>query len=211
MKALVFLALIGFWASSALAQVQVMPRYIYVLHGGVDAVWGQYMFMVQNTDAEAKTETFKVVLPKETVDWQAQDGFQGKDFKLGSDGGLEFTKAFNPGDNVHTVGFKVSAIGGEAEMTMTLPIDLNEFSIMTQNNLVIEGEGVEVNKKTGNQKYDKYNFYNLSAGDTIKVKVLGVSKGRAEYWRYGFIAGAIIIISCLSLAYWTRPKEASGS
>ena len=39
-------------------------------------------------------ESFKVFLPAETVDWQAQDGFTDNSFNLGSDGGLEFSKIF---------------------------------------------------------------------------------------------------------------------
>lgn len=191
--------------------VEMIPRYIYVLHGGVDAVWGQYMFMVKNTSSEELSETFQVVLPQETIDWQAQDGFSGDQFNLGSDGGLSFTKKFNPGDNIHTIGFKTEADSGEAQLTLNLPMDVNEISLMTASNLVLEGDNLQPSKKEPGEKYTKYFLFDAKKGDTIKLTVRGIAQGRAAYWRYGWIAAGIILVSCFGLAYWSRPPDQNES
>ncbi len=201
---LAFLSMSG----PVMGAVNMVPRYIYVLHGGVDAIWGQYMFMVQNNSEVEENATFKVVLPQETVDWQVQDGFNGVQFSLGKDGGLSFAKSFKPGDNVHTIGFKALAENGQAELTLNLPTDVNEISIMTASDLMIEGDNLQSSKKGDGQKYDKYFLFDSKKGDVIRLTIKGIAEGRAEFWRYGLIAAGIILISCFGLAYWSRPTKA---
>ena len=193
-------------SSLSFAETQVVPKFIYVLHGGVDAVWGQYMFMVKNSSDQTINSKVKVTLPKETVDWQAQEGLGGIDFNLGENGGVEFSKDFNPGDNVHTVGFKVPARSGDGEISIDLPMDVKELSFLTTGSIIIEGENMKVEKRQGQQKYDKYHFLDLKAGDTVTIKVAGVHVGRTNFWMYGWIAAAIIFLAAFGLAYTNRPK-----
>ncbi|SME97625.1 hypothetical protein [Pseudobacteriovorax antillogorgiicola] len=199
------------WALSglAMADVAVVPKFIYVLHGGVDAVWGQYMFMVRNDNEDETTANFKVALPEETVDWQAQEGFQGIQFSLGEKGGVEFTKAFKPGDNVHTIGFKTPASSGSGKLTLTMPMDVGELSLMTSGDVTVVGEGMVTNKRTSGERYDKYHFYDLKAGDTISVEVQGVHVGRSQFWMYGWVAALVMLLACFGLAYVTRPQQTS--
>ncbi|NRA66369.1 MAG: hypothetical protein HRU19_17920 [Pseudobacteriovorax sp.] len=192
-------------AESAFAQLAMNPRYIYVVYGGIDAIWGRHMFMVQNQSEAPETGTFTVMLPSETIDWQGQDGFSAKDFKLGSDGGLEFTKEFKPGDNLHSIGFKTTAEDGVGEFSFKVPIDIDELSIMSVD-LKVEGPGMTFTERSGNQKYDRYLMTNLKAGSTVKLKFLDVPKGRTEFWRYGFVSFALILLVCFGLAYRSRPK-----
>ena len=195
--------------SLASAQTEVVPKFIYVLHGGVDAVWGQYMFMVKNLESTPVESSVKVTLPSETVDWQAQQGLQGIDFSLGKDGGLAFSKNFDPGDNIHTVGFKVPAQSGEGEISINLPMDVRELSFLVTGDITISGGTMKVEKRQGEGRYDKYHFRDLKKGDVVKIKVGGIHVGRSAFWVYGWIAGAIIFAAGFGLAFANRPKLSS--
>ena len=206
----VFQAL-AIWMVSSIcfAEVTLLPRFIYVLHGGVDAVWGQYMFMVRNGSEAPLDSEFKVAIPEETVDWQAQEGLEGIQFSLGEKGGLIFSKKFKPGDNIHTLGFKAPATGGKGNLTITMPMDVAEISFMTTGDIVVEGENIQVSKRGEGQKYDKYHFYNVKKGDSISIGVSGIHVGRSQFWTYGWAAGVVLIVGGLGLAYYTRPKQMS--
>lgn len=195
------------FASTAMSEIKVTPKFIYVLHGGVDAIWGQYMFMVKNTAEAPASSEVKVTLPGETVDWQAQEGLAGIQFSLGENGGLVFTKEFKPGDNIHTVGFKVPATSGEGDLSLTLAQDVSELSFLSSGPIEISGENMKVAKRGEGQRYDKYHFYDLKKGDKLTISVTGVHVGRSEFWKYGWITFAVLLIGCFGLAFMTRPQQ----
>lgn len=184
--------------------LRMSPRFIYVLHEGIDAVWGQHMFMVQNPNSEAAEGEFTVVLPAETVDWQAQDGFKNSDFQLGQDGGLKIVKEFSPGDNVQTLGFKTSAENGAGKLTLKIPLDVGEISFMTSDALKVDGPGVVDNGKDANSRYHKYTLQDIPAGTVLNLDVSGIQTGRGEFWRLGLGTFALLIVLGFALAYRSR-------
>ena len=190
------------------AELAVVPKFIYVLHGGVDSVWGQYMFMVRNESQETQRGKFTVALPEQTVDWQAQQGFEGIQFSLGEQGGLSFAKDFEAGDNIHTVGFKTLASGGQGELSLVLPQAVAELSFMTTGDVSIEGPGLRFVRRSEGQRYDKYFLYDLNAGQRIKLQVLGVPKGRMQFWLFAWAAAVALFLGAGTLAYVTRPSIA---
>ena len=187
--------------------VAMSPRFIYVLHGGIDALWGQHMFMVQNQGTAAEEGEFTVVLPAETVDWQAQDGFKSSDFQLGADGGLKIVKTFEPGDNVQTLGFKTLADSGTGKITLKIPINVGEISVMTTEALSVSGNGIEASGKDGESRYKRFTLKNVAAGTVVSLEVSGIQSGRAQFWRLGAGAFALLLVLGLGLAYRNRNQK----
>ena len=59
-------------ASPAAAEVGISPKHLLIVRPGIDAVWGSYVFAVQNDgEAEAPFKA-RIMLPRETVDFMRQ-------------------------------------------------------------------------------------------------------------------------------------------
>lgn len=203
-KYLTLLALL--LGSTSLAEVKIAPRLIYVLQGGIDSIWGQHLFMVHNSGAEGAESKVRIVLPEETVDWEAQEGLRGAPFNLGANGGVEFTKVFKPGDNFNTVAFKSPASEGQGELTISVPFPVEELSFLVPEGLKLSGPGMQYQQRKSSERYDKYKFMDLKPGTPLKVAVSGIHEGRSKFQLLGMISGALLILISFSLAWYTRPK-----
>ena len=148
-----------FYPSStrAFAGVGIEGRQVYILYSGLDRL--SYLFMVSNTDEKPVNARFKVMLPEETEDFEAQQGLIPKDIKLGEDGGLYVDKEFPAGDTLVTIGFKVPSSSGVANIIVMPTMDIPAFSyFVAKDSLKVNGVDLEFlsDQYFSGKNYDTY-------------------------------------------------------
>ena len=112
------------------AAVTYANRHVLIVEGGVDEVWASYLFAVENDQEKPEAATLPLMFPKETLDWQAQEGVRPENIVLGKKGGVTVTDEFKPGSTLLGIALKIRANLGEAKMTFELPTDINQLTIL---------------------------------------------------------------------------------
>ncbi len=199
-------------SSLASATTMVGPKHVYILYPGVDAVWGSYIFTVLNDSQAPEHLAFSVMLPKETIDFQAQDTLSPQEISLGKDGGITIDKTFPPGETLLQVGFKLSANQGSGTATLKTAMPFESLGVFVwQNSFNVTGpEGVQIQKgvNLSGRNFDTYSLSNGEAGQSIVFHFDGIQEGRSRLWIIGWVFAGLLILIGLSTAYWTRPKVA---
>jgi hypothetical protein len=201
-------------ATHAASAVQLTNKHIYVLYPGVDSVFGSYIFMVQNQGAQAERLSFPVMLPSETVDFQAQEGLGPNELNLGTDGGLTIDKVFPPGDTLVTIGFKVATDEGSGRMTIKAAEAFESISMFVfEGKFQITGPDLEIRRNVdfSGRTYDTYTLAKGVVGQSYQMEVQGIPEGRGRLWIIGWVfAGALLLIA-LALAWFSRPQLPQGA
>lgn len=198
----------------ATAAVQVTNKHIFVLYPGVDSVFGSYIFMVQNNGTQAERLSFPVMLPTETIDFQAQEGLAPNELNLGQDGGLTIDKNFPPGDTLITIGFKVPAEVGEGRMTLKAAQAFESIGMFVfEGKFQISGAGLDIRRNVdfSGRTYDTYTFNQGEGGKTYSMELQGIPEGRGRLWMIGWVAAAALILIGLALAWFSRPQLPQGA
>lgn len=205
--------LLAFSSLSSLAQAEVSlaGRHIYVFFPGVDAVWGSYLFLVTNSGTEPERFSFPVMLPVETVDFQGQENINPDELKLGPDGGITLDKVFAPGEFMINIGFKVPASQGRAHLSVKPTYDFDSLGFFVwQDTMGVSSEASTLDVRKGvafsGRTYDTYTLIKGTKGQNYQIKIEGIPEGRGRLWIIGGISAAILLISGLSLAFFSRPK-----
>ncbi len=198
------------FSSIGQAAVGIGPKHVYILYPGVDAIWGSYIFVVANDGQAPEPFSFPVMLPKETVDFQAQDTLSPQELKLGKDGGITIDKTFPPGETLLQVSFKLPASEATSVATFTAPYPYQSLGIFVwQNSFDVKGpEGLEIQKGV-NLSGKVFDTYSIGAGDvgkTLTYTFENVPEGRGRLWMVGGIFGVILLITALVVGFYTRPK-----
>src|SRR5690606_13910452 len=129
-RALLPLALL-FGGGSANADVMLTPKHLIILRQGLDAVYGSYVFAVQNTGEAPEKFRSAVMLPKETADFVPQEGGRPDEVTLAEDGGGVYVeKDFPPGVHIVSIGFKADASYGKTTLTFTPPAEIQSFTVL---------------------------------------------------------------------------------
>lgn len=203
------------FTAKAAATVQISNKHIYVLYAGVDSVFGSYIFLVQNPGTAPERLSFPVMLPTETIDFQAQEGLAPNELTLGSNGsGLTIDKEFAPGDTLITIGFKVPADVGHAPMTIkaTQPFESLSFFVF-EGKFQVEGPNLVAKPNVGfsGRVYDTYTLSQGEAGKTYRVDLKGIPEGRDRLRTVGWIFAGSLALIALALAWFSRPKLPQGA
>jgi hypothetical protein len=197
-------------SSSAWATTLVGGKHVYILYPGVDAVWGSYIFVVENDSQAAEQYSFPVMLPKETIDFQAQDTLSPQELKLGTDGGITIDKSFPPGETLLQVSFKLPGTQGEALASFTPPYPFQSLGIFVlQDSFSVAGPaGLEIQKgiNLSGRNFDTYTLNGGESGKSISYTIGNVPEGRGRLWIIGGIFAGILLITAVTIAYFTRPR-----
>lgn len=203
------LSALGF-TSSLSAAVMVGPKHVYIVYPGQDTLWGSYLFVVLNDGQAPESYSFPVMLPKETVDFQAQDSLSPQELKLGTDGGLRIEKVFQPGETLLQISFKLPAEEGKATANFIAPYPFETFGVFVwQDTLNVQGpQGLDIQKgvNLSGRLFDTYSIGAGEVGKTITYTFEGVPEGRKRLWVIGGIFAAILFLAGISIAFYTRPK-----
>jgi hypothetical protein len=198
--------------------VQLMPRQMMVLREGLDAVYGQVMFVVRNHAAVPLPLKFTVLLPKETADFSPREGLEPSEVVLAEargDGGgfkgLLVDKTFPPGVLMMTIGFKVDAQLGRTTMTLSHPDGIKDLNLLTLKDGRIQADSASLVTNERPEDADPlYKAFELkapvNANETISIEISGVPEGRLRLWWLGGIFGGVLVFLVLILAWKTWPK-----
>ncbi len=205
-----------FSASDAHANVSIRERHIVMIYPGLDALWGNYIFMLSNTSDSPVLHSMPLLMPKETVDWQASQAIAPDEVKLMDDGSVQLVKELPPGNHLLSIGFKVPASGGSASFTLVPGIDMDMLAVFLPHDsqLSFEASGFkkQENFPFSGKVYDSYSMIGATKGTVYKAKIHGVAEGRADYWNLGWVIAAILVVGGGISAYLTKPAiPAEGS
>jgi hypothetical protein len=198
----------------AVAAVQVTNKHIFVLYPGVDSVFGSYIFMATNDGTQPERLSFPVMLPTETIDFQAQEGLAPNELNLGQDGGLTIDKAFPPGDTLITIGFKVPADVGSGRMTLKAAEAFESIGMFVfEGKFQISGPDLEIRRNVdfSGRTYDTYTLNKGEGGKTYTMELQNIPEGRGRLWTIGWVSAVALILIAMSLAWFSRPKLPQGA
>jgi hypothetical protein len=209
-----FASLLFALSMQAMAAVQVTNKHIFVLYPGVDSVFGSYIFMVTNDGTQAERYSFPVMLPTETIDFQAQEGLAPNELNLGQDGGLTIDKTFPPGDTLITIGFKVPAEVGTGRMTLKAAQAFESIGMFVfEGKFEISGPGLDIRRNVdfSGRTYDTYTMNKGEGGKTYEVELQNIPEGRGRLWTIGWVAAAALLLIAGALAWFSRPQIPQGA
>jgi len=201
---------LSFVSYIANSEVLVRDRHIMIIYPGVDAIWGNYLFMMSNEGDEPIRYQMDLMLPKETVDWQAQDSLSANDILLAEGGGLRLNKMIPPGNHLMSIGFKIPATGGTANLTIAAAFEIGQLGLFIgDQDMIVQAEGFAVKKNVpfSGRMYDTYTADNVPAGTTVQALIRGVPEGRGRFWAVGGVVGAVLLGLGGFAAYRTMPKS----
>jgi len=209
----ILVALLGLSFGSrgiAAGATNVGGKHVFILYPGVDSIWGSYIFVVTNDSQQPEAFTFPVMLPKETVDFQAQDVLSPDELKLGPDGGVIVDKVFPPGETLIQISFKLPATESVGTATFTPLQPFQSLGLFIwQDSFVVKGpEGLEIQKgvNLSDRKFDTYTLSSGAVGKPIVYTFENVPEGRGRLWIIGGIVAAILFVTAFTIAFFTRPR-----
>lgn len=195
----------------ASAAVTVTPRHLIILRPGLDAVYGSYVFAVNNDGEAAERIKMHVMLPRETSDFVPQEGLDPNEIVLGSDGGVTVEKEVAKGVHVLGVGFKVDGRYGKTQISLAPESEVRSLTILVPRDTalavgapgLIEAKGEDAE----DPQYKAFvNVEPLAPGAAFVVQVAGLPEGRARLWIMGGVVGAVVVLGAGLLGFRTRPK-----
>lgn len=191
--------------------LRIGDRHAIMLRGGVDQVWGHYVFTLQN-DGKAPAEIMTpVMLPAGAVDVTPQEGISPEEVVVGADGKVALRKTVPPGTHLLSFGFVVPAKTGVAPVEFVAPYAIPEMQVLTQRSgsLVVSGDRLSVSRP-GIWSLD-VGPGGLAEGEKMLFQVAGVPEGRQRLWILGLSAAALLTGLGGGLALWSRPKTKEDS
>lgn len=201
-------------SAPAAAEAGVSPRHLIILRDGLDAVWGSYVFAVVNDGNAPAPLKVEIALPKETADWAPQEGVEPEAVKLAAGAGsgvLLIEKEFPPGTHVITIGFKVPASFGSAELTLKPPTTVADLTVLRPRAGKFSVEASWLKPVDGGASpdpdYDALTAAEpMTAGAEKVMRVSGIPEGRARFWMLGGVVAGLLVLGALALAFKTRPR-----
>lgn len=214
----------GLWSAAAMAQdpavaptevevgggIQLTPKHLVIVRPGQDSLWGSYVFAVQNSGQEPASLSTEIMLPKETVDFVPQEGIKPEELAL-SDGGVRVSAIFPPGVHIVSIGFKVDARYGSAELSFVPQTAVQSFTLLVPRQSGLKVDAPRLIESGGAESPDPQyqSFVNqgpLAVGETLRVELSGLPEGRHRLWLMGGIAAAVLVLASGLFAWRTRPK-----
>jgi len=185
---------------------------MYLLRSGLGEVVGAYYFAVNVTDDKPETLKFRLLLPKEVVDFAPAHGLEAKDIALGPDGGVYVEKEFSPGVNLLGVYFMAKSPNASGQLTVDFPSDVLELRVLSQSaglevtspNFapVSLSEAQEINARSGIVSKDL-----IKAGSKVILSYSGIPEGRSWFWILGSVTAGLLI--GLSALLFFKTKEST--
>lgn len=209
---LIFLSLVGssVFAQELLDSPQVGRRQVVFLREGLDAVFGNVIFAVDNKSGSDAPFKADVLLPREAVDFAPTDGIEPQDLRLDGDR-VVVERVFPAGLHIVGVGFKAAASGGTSELNFKVAQAIDSLSIMIPRTSGIQLSGGDLipgdDSEAPDEDYRPYvNSAPLPAGASFSIRLSGLPEGRGRIWQVGGVIAALLVLLGAALALRTRPK-----
>lgn len=216
---LLLAALAFLLAAPSFAEVRVTPKHLLIVRPGIDAVWGSYVFAVQNDgEAEAPFKA-RIMLPKETIDFMPQEGVEASQVTLAEGGTnkVQIEASFPNGVHIVSIGFKVDARFGKADLTLMPEEEVGSLTVLTPRGSPATVVGPDLMSGEDASSPDpqyagQITQRPLPAGTAYILKVDGVPEGRTRLWFAGGAVALALVLLGLVMAWRTKPhvKEDGG-
>ncbi len=210
------LTLVALWlAVPGRAEVALSEKHLIILRAGLDSVWGDYIFSVQNNQQEAQQAEVTLFLPRETVDFKAIEGVAAADLRVDPQHGtVKMQKEFPHGATLVNIGFKVAAQGGNTTLHWVATRTLASLNIMYEHDIIDVSSDKLVATHLPRIADVHYRALHtpqaLAKGDGLRVQVRGVPQGRAQLHLFAVVFAATLLISAAYLSIKTRPRVGEG-
>jgi hypothetical protein len=194
------------------AGASISPKHLLILRPGLDAVFGTYVFAVQNPDEAPADFRSPVLIPKEAEDWFPQEGIEPADLDLDKETkGLTLKQKVESGVHILSIGFRVNGSFGKAKVTLVPPYEIGSLTVLVPRDsplhissplLTAGGEGAAPDPQ--------YQAWTTSAvlpqNGELVIEVRELPEGRGRLWVAGFITFLLLGAAGTTLAWRTRPK-----
>ena len=194
--------------------VTMSPRHIMIIQADLDYIWGSYYFALTNHDKSPHSYKTKISLPKESIDFQPQDGLTNNDISLDEDGNLSLEKMITPGLNLLGIGFKVKTKKfGHDFISLSQPFKIEELSVASpvMNKLDIYGKKFNsgLPPMLPKESYRGIQADNINSGEMIELEIRGIPKLKHQLLIVGAITFLLLTIICTFLTFKTIPNKDS--
>ncbi|NRA44770.1 MAG: hypothetical protein HRU09_07435 [Oligoflexales bacterium] len=184
-------------------------RHIVILQADLTNIWGTYFFAVTNKTSGNKNFKTSIMLPRESVDFKAQDGLEDQDLRLDENGQLYLDKEFPPGVSLLGVSFQVKAdkVGNDS-ISFSPPFDLQEFSVAvpSRSGIQVQGEQFKegVPPMLADGRYKGMQVSDVKKDQILQIHISGIPKDRMLLWVVGVIFTVIMALVSIGLTMKTR-------
>ena len=200
---------IFFPVGTAQAATVIGQRHAIMLRGGVDQLWGHYVFTLQNDGKVAEELTTPIMLPTGAIDIRPQDGLLPDEVVVGEGGKVAIRKKVEPGVHLVSFGFIVGAKAGRSRLEFMAPYQVQELQVLTAKGSGLDLQGAQRLVSRGGERGS--GVWGITAplalGDALVFEVAGVAEGRQRLWIIGLSMASLLFGLGGGLAWWGRPKR----
>ena len=194
--------------------VELSEKHLIILRAGVDSIWGDYIFSVQNSQQEPQQADIALFLPQETVDFKAVEGVTADDLRVDAlHGTVVMQKEFVSGASLVNVGFKVPAHDGVVTLNWTARQALASVNVMYEHDIIeVSSDKLVVTQlpRISDIKYRALHTPRaLVVGDSLQLRVSGIPQGRGRVHLFAVVFAAILLTSTVYWGFRTRPRHMS--
>jgi hypothetical protein len=200
---------LGSWSYGQ--EIGLTARHIVIITSDGEGIMGTYFFAVQNRSAVPTRFRCPIMLPKESDDFQAQDGFRQEELEL--DGRqVILNKEFPPGLTLLGIGFHTkAALFGDDVLTFTLPSAIKEFSLAvpSASSLVLESGQFRpgLPAMLAASTYRGLLSENLVAGEVRQIVVKGIPKVRHYLYCIAAACALLLLVGAACLVRVPRKRK----
>ncbi len=196
-------------------EITLSDKHLIILRGGLDSVWGDYIFSVQNTQHVPQQASIALFLPRETVDFKAVEGVLPADLRVDAQHGtVTMEKEFPHGATLVNVAFKAAAQDGTVTLNWVATQTLTSVNIMHEYEVMdVFSDQLEITQlpRLADGHYRALRTTQaLTAGDRLQIQVQGIAQGRARLHLFAIVFAVILLISTVYLGIRTRPRAGEG-
>ncbi len=210
--ALLFCAIMQPLSAFAQEGFATSERHVIMLYPGLDTIWGTYLAVVENAGQQPVKARVPILMPRETVDFQAQEGIDQSNLQLGDDGQVIAEFDLAPGRQMVGVGFKVDARSGGATLTLRPKVDLATLSVLIgRDGLSVQGASLTGPEEIafGEQVQDMWTAKDIAAGSEYTLLVDGIPQGRGGFWMIGAVMASLLVVFAALLTWRSKPVLAN--
>ena len=188
--------------ATPLSAAELGKKHILLLRTGLDSIWGEYIFSVQNEKQTAIKAAVPLLLPQETVDFRANEGALDAELQLDNNGKVVLHKEFATGASIVSVLFRSNAEQGNGILTFVSERELTSLALMYEKSMQLEADtGLFSSKQSKEIEHDNFTMIQtqapIKAGKTIVLRVSGIPQGRSMLHLYASIFAAILIVGAV--------------
>lgn len=210
-----FILLALLFALPVQAEIALSEKHLIILRAGLDSIWGDYIFSVQNSQSELQQAEVALFLPRETIDFKAVEGVTAADMRVDAQHGVvTMQKEFPHGSTLVNVAFKVMAEDGTATLNWHARHSLASLNIMYEHDIIeVFADKLETTElpRIADVHYRALHTPQaLSKGDNLQIQVRGIPQGRTQLHLFAVVFTVILLASAVYLSIRTRPRVNEG-